>query len=364
MSGLKKMTTEEYNKWRAEHEKLDNELREIRERKARGEFYHVYDWQTDTKLNRCDTEKIKQALHEQEGKFFHDKFNRPIHNITIAGLGGAKRHPKPKMTTEYSEIGEIEFNAFSESFKNYLIECEDFPVYMKGTVYKKSSKDKDSVLFQLKNRFQSTRNIRAVSNALNNFHGQAVFLTLTVDPKKISWFKAWTTISKRVNEFVKTLKRKLHVEDLKYIYVLETQLNSTYYPHVHMLILNYKRIADWHLIAKWWKWGFIWINSNKEGKKIRNPVSYMMKYIRKGIVALEDYMSKSFNNDVLIWLFNKRQFNKSNFLMQFLHMLYIPFINTDILKNYNIFELAPQGGYMKYWRKKHNITYQGKEFIY
>lgn len=316
-------------------------------------------------FQKGERKAVKDALHEKEGKFFHDNFNRPIRNITIPGLDKPHRHKKPKkFNTNLKSIGEVEFNSFANGFKEYLLECEAFPVYLKGQEYNKRTREPKPRVFQLKNRFQSNRNIRNVSNALDRFHGNAVFLTLTIDPKRHGWFYSWKHIATKLNSFMKVLRERLGIKKLNYLYVIETQTKTTFYPHVHILFLGIKRLEDWTLISKWWNWGFIWLNRTPEGEKIKDPIRYMMKYIRKGIVPIHDFNSKSFKNAVLLWLFDKRQFGKSNFLMQFLKMLYVPFINTDILKNYNVYTLDPPGGYLKYWRKLHNITYSGKPFIY
>jgi len=304
--------------------------------------------------------RVKDNLLCENAKFFHDNFNRSIRNITVPGVDKPHRHKKSKkINTNLKAISDIEFNSFATQFKEYLEECQAFPVYLKGNEYNKVSGINKNRVFELKNRFQSDRNIRALSNALDRFNGNAVFLTLTIDPKRHSWLYSWTHISSKLNSFIKTLRKKTGIKKLNYVYVVETQLKSTYYPHIHILLLGIKRLAHWQDVAKWWGWGFIWLNKTKEGKKIRNPVAYMMKYIRKGMVPISDFSSKSFKNAVLLWLFDKRQFGKSLFLMQFLKVLFIPFINSDIVKNYIVYSLDPQGGYMAYWRKLHNIEYSG-----
>lgn len=285
------------------------------------------------------------------------EYHRPLYNISIPGKHKKKktfhRHIEP-----FKEIDEPIFNSYADQFQEYMQDCESFPVVLKGTKYDKKTRIKKDFSLQLKNRFQSDRNIKKLSNALNNFRGNGVFLTLTIDPKKIGWYEAWTGLSHRIELFMQNLRRNLKIK-LNYVYVVETQLNSTFYPHVHMIFLGIKRLADWRKIQEWWNWGYIYINKTNAGEQVRNPISYIMKYIRKGLMPTLDFESKTFKNNVLIWLFRKRQFQPSNFIFRFLGIFFLVVQDPDNITNIIIVELAPEGGYMAWWRKKHGINYRG-----
>lgn len=320
-------------------------------RYLQNEFIRVSKMETwEQQREREQTEALQSKIKSE--------YKRTIRHVSVPS-GHKKKHNFHRHIEHFQSIDETIFNGISEQFQEYLTDCQDFPVVLAGTHYDVKTKSRSEFTLQLKNRFQSDRNIRKLSNALNNYHGEGVFLTLTIDPKKINWYEAWTNISKRLGLFMQTVKRHLG-NKIRFIYTMETQLNSTFYPHIHMLILGIHRVADWKKIwLKWWKWGFIWINRTEAGETIRNPVAYMMKYIRKHIIEIDDYTSKSFQNAVLLWYFSKRQFNHSIYLLQFLGLYFLSIIDPDLRKNIVIVELQVQGGYMAWWRKKHGITYHG-----
>ena len=307
-------------------------------------------------METIQQQRERELIEIHKSHSLTQQLKRPIYKL-YSGNGKKQKHNFHRTTETFKSINEQIFNGISEQFQEYLQDCADFPVFLQGLKFDKRTREKQNYTIELKNRFQSNRNIKKLSNALNNYHGEGVFLTLTIDPKLIGWHEAWTNISKRLGLFMQTVKRHLG-KKIRFIYTMETQLNSTFYPHIHMLILGIHRVEDWRKIwHKWWKWGFIWINRTEAGETIRNPVAYMMKYIRKHIIEIDDFTSKSFKNAVLLWYFNKRQFNHSIKLLQFLGIFFLVVEDPDLIHNVIIVTLAPEGGYMAWWRKKHHITY-------
>jgi len=190
--------------------------------------------------------------------------------------------------------------------------------------------------WEAQNRFQSNRNIKPLSEALYNYKGKGVFLTLTVDHSR-NLQDAWKGIAKRWNIFMRRLiieirsapgHKNFKQSDLHYIWVLEAQGNG--YPHIHALFLG----IDWLFWAgnkyEWikdnphsknlkhfWKWGSVFVNATKKGENVKNPVSYLMKYIRK---TFDPYStdSKRELTQAMLWTFNKRSWNTSRKILEYL----------------------------------------------
>ena len=127
------------------------------------------------------------------------------------------------------------------------------------------------------------------------------------------------------------LSKELNVprKDIQYIWVLEAQGNG--YPHIHALFLG----IDWLFWAgnkqEWindnphsknlkhfWGWGSVFVNATKEGIGIKNPVSYLMKYIRKTFNPYSNDNKRELTQS-LLWAFNKRSWNTSRGLMSYLN---------------------------------------------
>lgn len=177
-------------------------------------------------------------------------------------------------------------------------------------------------------RFFSNRNIAPLSNALATVKDKGVFLTLTVDHSR-TLREAWENIAKRWNVFMTRLAKELGInrKELHYIWVLEAQGNG--YPHIHALFLgidylfwagNKKQWLDDNSHSKnlkhFWKWGSVFVNTTKSGSTIESPVSYLMKYIRKTWSQNPD--SKALLTQSLLWVFNKRSWNVSRSLPEYI----------------------------------------------
>lgn len=238
----------------------------------------------------------------------------------------------------------------------------------------------NTVFFQLLNRFDNPlRNIAPLSEALMNYKGKGVFLTLTYN-HSISLPEAWIKSAKHWDNFMRRLvieisrnpyKSKVHTSknkvlnrrdlnlkpyrsylnnmdfrldyfneklrhvypdfkrsDLNYFIIPEPQGNG--YPHFHILFLG----IDWLFYAgnksEWendgphsknlkhfWGHGSVFINKTKSGKDIKNPIFYAMKYIRKTWTSSNPDFRVELAH-ALLWAFNKRSWNNSRGLMAFL----------------------------------------------
>lgn len=193
------------------------------------------------------------------------------------------------------------------------------------------SRENEKVYFKLTNRFIAPmRNIRHLSNALNNYKGKGVFLTLTYS-HDIPLKDAWQNIAKDWNRFLTRMKIELKnsgtAGTLHYIRVIEAQENG--YPHIHALFLgidylyNAGNKVEWDNdnphsknIKHFWNRGSVFINRTKSGEKIRNSINYAMKYIRK---TWTDDNEKSELTKAMLWAFNKRSWDTSRGLMEFLN---------------------------------------------
>ena len=203
------------------------------------------------------------------------------------------------------------------------------------------------------NRFDDNRNIYDLSTALKNYLGPGVFLTLTINPNytdkegDMTLPRAWQTIAKEWNRFLTRLKHEIvgskklnipkskrkkspfNLNNLQYVWVLEAQQNG--YPHIHALFLgidwlfNVGNKEEWledgphsKNLKHFWKVGSVFINKTASGMNIQSPVNYLMKYIRKTFNKQPDSDNKKELTQALLWAFNKRSFNVSRGLFDFL----------------------------------------------
>ena len=221
--------------------------------------------------------------------------------------------------------------------------------------------------FRLFTRFENPlRNIRVLSHGLDNYTGKGVFLTLTY-AHTITLRNAWLTVSHDWNNFLNRLVLELRKNpyqthlykhknrnmvltmdldyykgvilpshpdfsrsDLHYIMVLEAQGNG--FPHIHALFLG----IDWLFYAgnkqEWladnphsknlkhfWGHGGIFVNKTASGSTVKNPIRYMMKYIRKIWDDKPDY--KATLTQSFLWYFSLNSFNTSRNLKSYLSVV-------------------------------------------
>jgi Protein of unknown function (DUF3296). len=246
----------------------------------------------------------------------HDLQNR-IKNIII---------DKPKKLEDFDNLEHVK-----TAFIDYMAYTFKHPKIMHTHGYFDDGTEINST-WQALNRFQSNQNIKPLSEALANYNGPGVFLTLTIDPKKVNGLKdAWQTIAKRWNAFITRLSIELKKprKELHYIWVLEAQQNG--YPHIHALFLGIDYLfwagnkTEWlndnphsKNIKHFWKIGGVFINSTKNHNNIERPIYYMMKYIRKTFEPFNPN-DKKLLTQALLWVFNKRSWNTSRGIFQFLN---------------------------------------------
>lgn len=151
----------------------------------------------------------------------------------------------------------------------------------------------------------------------NRDYRRSVFLTLTLDPAKFSGLpNAWREITPQFNRFMTELFTRKLKRRIPYIAVVEAHKKG--YPHIHILFLGVSRIMDWREIRNIWGLGHTWINRTYEGKKIKNPVAYMFKYITKTFTKTNE---KNELTHALLWLFHRRSYLNSRNLVQPLNSL-------------------------------------------
>ena len=180
----------------------------------------------------------------------------------------------------------------------------------------------------LKTRFHSTRNIYHLSRALQGYTGPGVFLTLTVE-RIYSLSDAWENILKWWNSFITKLSQRLKISrsDLRYIWVLEAQHDG--YPHIHALFIGRSYLyragsKEEYENDHWgsgnlkhiWGHGSIFVNSTWKKGRVRSPIRYMMKYIRKSVGRDEN--GKTELTHSLLWFFGRRQWGTSRKLLGWL----------------------------------------------
>lgn len=197
-----------------------------------------------------------------------------------------------------NQLNDYLLNFALKTFKKYIESQEEFNRF----IYAENS-DNDKLLIELDNRYCKYRKT------------SSVLLTLTIDPKVFNEdkYKMWKNIKSECNRFFTKLKyyfKKQKRVFPPYICSIEAQKNGN--PHLHICFLGASRILDWRKIRDIWKLGHIFINRDNDGRKIRNPVNYLMKYISK------TYSNTNENNELtqaLCWLFNIRSYQCSRGLI-------------------------------------------------
>jgi len=242
----------------------------------------------------------------------------------------AQEHAKGLIKEKHSLEDYDDLNNVLDAFRRWQDHNDLYPKVLHA--HGENSKGEPiEATWQALNRFQTDRNIRPLSEALTHYYGPGVFLTLTIDHSIIPSLKdAWENVSKRWNIFMTRLSKELNVprKEIHYIWVLEAQGNG--YPHIHALFLG----IDWLFYAgnkkEWiednphsknlkhfWKWGSVYVNSTKSGQNVKNPIDYMMKYIRKTFDPYSDDSKKELTQ-AMLWAFNKRSWNTSRGIFEYL----------------------------------------------
>ena len=186
----------------------------------------------------------------------------------------------------------------------------------------------------METRFDSNRNILKLSQELKEYKDKGVFLTLTYNHTQ-SLKQTWESTAHDWHIFLTRLAKELQVRmsDLHYIYVLEAQGNG--YPHIHALFLGIDYLfyagnkKEWETdnphsknLKHFWGHGSVFVNATKHGQTVKNPVNYIMKYIRKTFGNSDKTDDKRELTQAMLWAFNKRSFNRSRHIFDFLKNQY------------------------------------------
>ena len=177
-------------------------------------------------------------------------------------------------------------------------------------------------------------------------NSKSVLLTLTIDPSKFNNDKVrmWMDVKHELNRFLTLVKYHLTKYDRvlpPYLATIEAQKNGN--PHIHIVFLNASRLLDWRAIKKYWGLGYVWINRSSAHSKVRNPISYVTKYITKTFC---DTNLHNVLTQALTWLFNIRSYSYSKSLG--IYPLKYPysvssgnkvFLIVDIRKKYNLIDI-------------------------
>jgi hypothetical protein len=119
----------------------------------------------------------------------------------------------------------------------------------------------------------------------------------------------WTDIKKQLNRFLTNIKYYFKKEKRKFPpYICSIEAHKKGNPHLHLVFLGASRLMDWRKIRDIWHLGHIYINRDSDHRKIRNPVSYLMKYITK---TYTDTNEDNNLTQALCWLFNIRSYQCS-----------------------------------------------------
>lgn len=262
-----------------------------------------------------------------------------IHNLESFGPQG-----------QYTEAINQVIQSFREWRRMYVIRPKVLHSHLvdaSNEVIRNQNGEVMSASWAATNRFDNNRNIYDLSTALKNYLGPGVFLTLTIDHNSMDLPTAWESIASHWNRFLTRLKHEIvgskklnipkskrrkspfNLNNLQYVWVLEAQQNG--YPHIHALFLgidwlfNVGNKEEWledgphsKNLKHFWKIGSVYINKTASGVNIQSPVNYLMKYIRKTFNKQPDSDNKKELTQALLWAFNKRSFNVSRGLFDFL----------------------------------------------
>ena len=158
-----------------------------------------------------------------------------------------------------------------------------------------------------------SRNVEKRMNDISYAYkdSNALMITLTLNQALFGYdfFRMWEEIPHLVKKFIDAVRKYFKSRGLKmpdYLWVVEPHGSGV--PHVHFVFFGIKRLKDKRYIEKnWWKYGFTYLRGTKDGK-IRNPVSYITKYITKAVDSSDE---KYFDVQALLWFFGIRSYHPS-----------------------------------------------------
>jgi len=310
---------------------LDNISRIIQKKYEKIQFYPIEFTDHETKrrnkialerlMEEIDDNTIKRQMFNECVEYYNkncngywcEGFEIPL-EIAIQ-YNDKKRNIIKRKNSFLLEYAETEFT-------KYLLDDE------RNKFIYATSEDGDQAIIELDNRYSKSYRDRIERRARflqwNFRKAQSVLLTLTIDPKLYNYdkYQMWIAIKKEYNRFITNLKyhfKKIGRPFPRYLSTIEAQKGrpeNNYVargnPHLHIVFFGVARLMDWTKIRDIWKNGHIWINRSSARKKIRNPVSYIMKYICK---TYTDTNKENKLTQSLCWLFNKRSFQCSRNLI-------------------------------------------------
>jgi hypothetical protein len=217
-----------------------------------------------------------------------------------------------KWFSPVEKLNDFLLNYALKTFKKYIDNQDEFNRFIYAI-----NVDNDKVLIELDNRYCKSYQDKIIRRTkyLNWKYRKTRSVLLTLDPKQFNEdkFEMWKNIKSEFNRFLTNLKyyfKKQKRVFPPYICSIEAQKNGN--PHLHICFLGASRILDWRKIRDIWKLGHIYINRDNSGRKIRNPVNYLMKYITK---TYTDTDENNVLTQSLCWLFNIRSYQCSRGLI-------------------------------------------------
>jgi DNA-binding HxlR family transcriptional regulator len=223
---------------------------------------------------------------------------------------------------EYDNIKEI-----NELFMYYLQQIDNKYIVLKRTGAD-GFKEKDFLKISYKTRFNSGSRIYQHIEKIDDIfymaskkYKNAVFLTLTTDPKKFNNLQhSYKAFSQNLNKFFSYLRKKFK-KRLPYINVFEFTESGLL--HCHIVIFGVKYLLNSKKISYLWNkygqgkiikiyalksddGGFTWLKNKPADCKEKSLSNYLTKYLRK---AFYDKEALS-----LYWASNKRFYTYSRVL--------------------------------------------------
>jgi len=149
-------------------------------------------------------------------------------------------------------------------------------------------------------------------------------VTLTLNPALYeSKLEMWISIKSELNRFLTAVRielKKYGREMPPYIATIEAmhgRKENNYLskgnPHVHIVFIGASRLMDWRRLTHLWGKGHIWINRTYENRKVRNPISYVTKYITKTFTEVSE---ENMLQQALVWFFSVRSYSCSRGLIR------------------------------------------------
>lgn len=267
------------------------------------------EYYVDNKVSECKKGLLKKILLQNDANNRNYLFDWELNNLSLSVTAEYNRS-----ITSYKNVALL--NYAEETFLRYIWKVEREHKYL--VLHHNEFSDQQKMMLLL-TRYHKTYcdKIKKRMDWLVHKYGNssAVFLTLTLDPKKFNndKFVMWGCITKEVDRFLQAVRMNFKRSGRvfpKYLWAIEGQKNGN--PHIHMVFFNATRLLDWKKLLKYWGNGALYINRTKDGEKIRYPINYITSYITKtfGNTNFDNIRTQS-----LIWLFNHHSFNRSKYLI-------------------------------------------------